>query len=225
MADTLKAAIFDMDGLLLDTERPAVNAWAQATAEMGLSLPEAVVIGTIGRDWEATKRIILETLGDGAPYDALIERVQAIYHRFLTDGVVPVKPGAVEILRMMRDIGLTAGLATSTVRKSMEWKMRSAGLLYYFSASACGDEVSQSKPQPDIYLLAAKCIGVEPEYCVALEDSPAGIMAAKAAGMTTVMVPDLVQPDEEILKVTDYVVKDLYEAGKLLLKLLDVHSC
>lgn len=225
MADNLRAAIFDMDGLLLDTERPAVDAWAQAAGELGLVLPEQVVISTIGVDWEGTKRIVLEALGPEAPYEALIDRVQAIYHRFLTDGRVPVKPGAEEILRMLRDAGLPAGLATSTVRRSAEWKMESAGLFQYLSGSACGDEVACGKPEPDIYMLAAKNLGVSPECCVALEDSPAGVRAAKAAGMTAVMVPDIVQPDEETLKYADYVVKDLYEAGKLLITLFEIHSC
>lgn len=142
-----------------------------------------------------------------------------------SNGFVPVKPGAEEILRMLRDIGVPAGLATSTVRKSAENKMHLAGLYQYITASACGDEVAHGKPQPDIYLMAAKHVGISPESCVALEDSPAGLMAAKAAGMTTIMVPDLVPPDEDTKNYADFVVKDLYGAGKLLLRLFEVCSC
>lgn len=221
----MKAAIFDMDGLLLDTERPAVDAWAQAAKELELDLPESVVIKTIGRDWEMTKAIVLDEMGNDCPFDKLQSLVQSIYrNQFVANGVQR-KAGAEEILSMLREHGIPVGLATSTARKSAEWKLESAGLLQYLPCGACGDEVQRGKPYPDIYLLAARNLGVQPEQCAALEDSPAGLMAAKAAGMTTIMVPDLVEPTAETLVYTDYVVRDLNEAGTLLLGLFHNCSC
>jgi HAD superfamily hydrolase (TIGR01509 family) len=216
----LKAVVFDMDGLLLDTERIAVDAWAQAAKEMGLTLPEAAVLSTVGLDLNATIGIVSDALGQAAPIGELQTRMLMIYRRRLDLGGVPVKAGAEELLRRLAESGIPAGLATSTARSAAEWKMRSAGLLRYIAGSACGDEVQRGKPFPDIFLLAARKIGVKPEQCVALEDSPAGVMAAKAAGMTTILVPDLAQPTAESLPCADHAARDLSEAAKLIFGVL-----
>jgi HAD superfamily hydrolase (TIGR01509 family) len=216
----LQAVIFDMDGLLLDSERIALRAWEGAAAQLKLSLPEEVVKSTIGRDWVDTKRIVAEAVGINADYIALQSLVQVLYRKIMQEEGIPLKAGAAELLKRLQDAGIPSGLATSSERNGAECKLYAAGLLGLFSGSACGNEVAMGKPNPDIYLLAAQRCGVQPQLCVALEDSPAGLMAAKRAGMTTIMVPDMVEPDEASLKFTDYVVKDLFEAGDLILQKL-----
>lgn len=214
----LQAVVFDMDGLLLDTERPALIAWSQAAEELGIELPESVILATVGVDWESTKRIITGALGSGAPREALVSRTQEIYRRWFDDFGVQAKPGAIELLRKLREHGIPAGIATSSSRKSAEWKLGKAGLLPYISGGACGDEVSRGKPYPDVFLKSASELKADPAYCAALEDSPAGITAAKAAGMTAILVPDLVKPADEVAGRADYVVSDLFEASDLIFR-------
>ncbi len=213
------AVIFDMDGLLLDTERIAVDSWLEAAAAFGLQLTESIVHSTIGINWEGTKRIIEDALGPDVPYERFFDQVNTAYHARLSRGM-PLKPGAPELLKALHGAAVPVGLATSTARKQAGWKLESAGLLQYFTGMACGDEVERGKPNPDIFLLSACRIGAEPCCCVVLEDSPAGILGAKAAGMTTIMVPDLLEPSRETMGHADHVVKDLFEAGALLRELM-----
>ena len=212
----VKAVIFDMDGLLLDTERLALRAWMEGAVELGATLSEETVLQTVGVDWAHTRKIVAGALPGGeAQMDALRVRVQEIYHELMQTDLV-VKPGAPELLAALKDAGVPIGLATSTARTSAEWRLNKAGLLEYFDGVACGDEIAHGKPSPDIFLLSAERIGADPTGCVVLEDSPAGLKGAKDAGMGTMMVPDLVAPNEESRKLADYIVADLHEARKIL---------
>ncbi len=206
-----QAVIFDMDGTLLDTERLALIAWGEAARQMNINVSHDVLLRTVGRDGQDTRKIIREAVGDDKDIDALDVLTHEIHRGHLEEGA-PLKAGARELLQRLRDAGVPMVLATSTPYGGAESRLRKVGLWKYFSGAACGDQVERGKPFPDIFLLAAQRCGVEPAQCVAIEDSPAGLRAAKAAGMTTIMVPDLVDPDDATRAYADLVAADLFEA-------------
>ena len=124
---------------------------------------------------------------------------------------LPIKPGVPEILRWLKDAGYTVGLASSTRSSSVFGHLEQSGFRDYFQTVVTGDMVEHSKPRPDIYLLACRELGVEPEQAYAIEDSPNGIRSAHAAGMRPIMVPDMIAPDEEMRKLSFLIRKDLFE--------------
>lgn len=189
------AAVFDMDGLMFDTERLAVEAWIDAGAEAGFEIGRPVIEATVGLDREGSRIALLAAYGSGFPYDAIrARRLQLAAQRIAANGV-PIKEGLIELLRFLAGRGFLLAVATSTDRARVAKLLDGAGIAGYFQAVVCGDEVSRNKPDPEIYRAAAAKLCVAPEYCLALEDSPSGIAAARGAGMLPFMVPDIVKPD------------------------------
>ncbi len=194
-----RAVLFDMDGLLLDSERVAVALIARAAAalgqpwgpELGLSL-----VGIGARDCDA---IIRRELGEHFPVAALRTAFDASYDAAIAAGEIPLKPGVVELFDLLEELGVPKAVATSTRRPRALAKLGAVGLTGRLAAVICGDDVERAKPAPDIFLAAARALGVEPEGCLVLEDSNAGVRGAQAAGMRVVMVPDLVAPAEDVL--------------------------
>jgi HAD superfamily hydrolase (TIGR01509 family) len=212
---TPKAVIFDMDGLMLDTERPALSSWIKAAEKLGWDLPEAVVLQIIGRDEESSKQIIVDYCGSGFPYreaQGLMEKL--IVEQADAEGISH-RPGLLVLLDHLARLGLPLGVATSTIGKIARWKLEKAGILERFSILACGDEVKRGKPAPDIFLLAAERLGQAPQDCVGFEDSPAGLTALYAAGIPSVFIKDLVDPPKEILRRVWRHYGDLSEAVEL----------
>jgi HAD superfamily hydrolase (TIGR01509 family) len=209
------AVIFDMDGLMLDTERPALVSWIKAAGKLGWDLPEAVVFRIVGRDEESSRQIMGDYFGPGFPY----EKARKLMREFIleladTEGI-PHRPGLLVLLDHLSRLGVPLGVATSTEGKIARWKLEKAGILERFSVLACGDEVTRGKPAPDIFLLAAERLGQAPRNCVGFEDSPAGLTALHAAGIPSVFVKDLVEPPQEILRMVWRRLGDLAEAVEL----------
>lgn len=193
-----EAVIFDMDGLLLDSERVALDLFARAAADLGAPWQHEVGLRMVGLNSRDSDGIVLEAFGADYPIVALRERFGELYEASIERGDIPLKPFVRELIERLKRERVPCAVATSTRRTRAMAKLARAHLLDEFKALACGDEVMRGKPAPDIFELAALRIGVEPTRCLALEDSNAGVRAAVSANMQVVMVPDLLRPDPGI---------------------------
>ena len=207
----VKAVIFDMDGLMFDTERLARDAWRRAMAEHDYTLSDDLYLTVVGRTLEDTCRLFVETLGPALPI-ADIEAAKARYLRETLEPRPPLKQGLLILLDGMEALRLPMAVASATVRAEVERRLAGVGLLRRFGAIVGGDEVARGKPAPDLFLLAAERLGANPGDCVVLEDSEAGVRAAAAAGMIPIMVPDLVEPSPATRALARAVLPSLTEA-------------
>jgi HAD superfamily hydrolase (TIGR01509 family) len=194
----IKAFIFDMDGLMLDTERIAERAWTMAMAERGYLYTSEINLKVIGRTLVDTKLIFGEVFGAGLPFDEIYQRKLRYSNHIISQEGIPIKPGLVDLLAELKIRGYQVAVGSSTERETLIKKLSLVGLIDQFGVIVCGDEVESGKPAPDIFLEAARRLGVSPQACVVLEDSENGIKAAHAAGMVPIMVPDLKPPTEEM---------------------------
>lgn len=204
-------AVFDMDGLLLDTERLYRETFLRISLEMGHRISEGAAARMIGYPEAACKKILAEELGSAKPVDAIFANVNAHYHHRITREPIPMRPGAMELITLLKERGTPLALATSTYRAHTDAKLHNVGLSGVFAVTVCGDEVARGKPFPDPYLKAVAGLGLAPQQAFALEDSPTGLKAAHTAGLFTILVPDLVQPGAETLSMADVVAPSLHE--------------
>ena len=214
----VRAVIFDMDGLMFDTERPARLAWFRAMSEHGYELDDCVYLKAVGRTSQATRSMFIEAFGPDLPIDA-IESSASRYLRDLIEPAPPIKPGLLELLDHIDELGLVMAVASSTARAEVVRRLGACRLERRFSAVVGGDDVSVGKPAPDLFLRASGLLHLAPADCVVLEDSHAGIQAAAAAGMTPVMVPDLVVPSALCLELAAHVVSSLSHVRQVLCEL------
>jgi HAD superfamily hydrolase (TIGR01509 family) len=216
LRNPVEAALFDMDGLLLDTEAIYVEAMQEAARTLGHSeLPLDFCHSTAGVPGPERNRMIEAHYGEGFNIDAFREQFSVRTRRLMEAGI-PVKPGVVELLDFLAGHGLPLAVATSAKRVTAESHLGKAGLLDRFAAIATRDDVERTKPHPDVYLEAARRLGVTPQRCLAFEDSNVGLQAAHAAGAMAFMVPDLLQPLPENRARCIDVLPDLHAALKLL---------
>lgn len=192
-----QAVIFDMDGTLLDTESVFRTIVFEVCTELGFEMTDAVHMSMVGGSHEHTNRLLIESYGVSFPYTLFDERCRVIMRERSHSGV-PVKPGALELVTELRERKIPTAVATSSRNPHAHHHLTAAGLFDMFDTVVTRDDVVNPKPHPEPYLTAARRLGVDPLACLALEDSHAGVRAAHAAGMQTVMVPDLVHPSEEI---------------------------
>jgi HAD superfamily hydrolase (TIGR01509 family) len=203
------AVIFDMDGLMLDTERLAPQAWVDASAAMGVGFDMTLLPLMVGRNFRDCQALIVERHGQDYPTAALMQAWHVAYDAICARDGIAIKPGLFELLDWLDAEGIPKAVATSTRRDRAQAKLAQTALLARFATLVGGDEIARGKPAPDIFLAAAQRLGEAPAAIVVLEDSEPGVLAALAAGMMPIMVPDLHPPSPGLLALEPLVVASL----------------
>jgi beta-phosphoglucomutase-like phosphatase (HAD superfamily) len=217
----ISAVIFDMDGLMFDTERIAQRAWVRAAADCGFDFSGQVYLGVIGHGLPDVEAYIRQALGEDFPFQDAYRRKQEYVREYIVQNGIPLKQGLLDLLEWIErrsiDDQVRMAVASSSPCETIEYNLRMAGLdSQRFDALVGGDEVREGKPAPDIFLQASRELGIPPQRCLVLEDSNPGIQAAHAAGMTPVMIPDLIPPDERSLALAYRVIPSLQEVKELI---------
>jgi HAD superfamily hydrolase (TIGR01509 family) len=200
-----------MDGLMLDTERMARKALTRALADRGFQLDEASYLNLLGRSVGDNQAILTEMFGQELPFSQVFSQRQAYYEEDIAENGIPIKAGLLELLDFLEMNNIPKAVASSAPKWFAIHKLSHAGIDNRFQAIVCGDEVPMGKPAPDIFLEAARQIGVGPKCCVVLEDSEAGIRSAYSAGMLPILVPDLKPPSAEMNGLAHQIVPSLCE--------------
>lgn len=204
-----KAFIFDMDGVIFDSERAVIDCWKVIAPQYGITDIETHCVAATGVNEAGTRKLFKEQYGEDMPYDEMRAKRKALFIERFDAGLIPVKPGAGELLKFLKDSGYKVALASSTSEGTVRRELDKVDLLKYFDVVVGGDKVKNSKPDPEIFIMAMEGLGVSPEESVIIEDSHNGIRAARAAGAYTVMVPDLLPVTEEMREKADLIVDTL----------------
>lgn len=210
----MKAVVFDMDGVLFDTERLCMDSWNHVMKKRGMEKVDDVFEQCIGLNDTDTKALVLQRYGQDFPYEEFKKQASEWFWDTIHKKGLPLKTGVKKILPYLQQAGYEIGLASSSKYESVINHLKRAEMIDYFSVIVTGDMIEHSKPKPDIYLLACRKLGVEPGEAYAVEDSPNGIRSAHAAGMKPIMVPDLVQPDAEMERLSFLIFEDLIQVMK-----------
>ncbi len=195
----IKGAIFDMDGLMLDTEKLLVKYWRQAAAEYGYDMTFENVLSIRSLSRKYSVPYLKGLFGEQFEFEEIRARRISLMNAYIDENGFDIKKGLFELLDCLKAKGIKTAVATATDLGRATVYLRRAGAFEYFDEIVCGNMVANGKPEPDIYLLAAEKLGLEPSECAALEDSPNGIKSAYSAGCKVIMIPDLSQPDDEVM--------------------------
>lgn len=192
----IKAAIFDMDGLLIDSERIIMQACIFAAKQVGITYTQAEYVELIGCAGPDSTRIMVEQLGGVANFNQVMQGLDTLLAEH--NHAFPLKEGAMDLLKHYQSNNVICSVASSSPIHHITHRLSHVGVFDYFNHITSGQEVTRGKPSPDIYLLAVKKLGLEAEECIAFEDSENGARAAIAAGLKVVVVPDLKQPSDYV---------------------------
>lgn len=200
MSEKIDGILFDMDGLMFDTEKLLTKYWCEAAAEFGYKMEKEHVLGMRSMCAKYTIPYLKNIFGEQFDYHAVRSRRIELMNKAISENGVEKKKGLDQLLEYLKTLPIKAAVATCTDRKRTALYLKKAGLAEYFDSVVCGDMIKNGKPEPDIYLAAAKSLELSPSRCFALEDSPNGVLSAYRAGCNVIMIPDLSQPDSETSK-------------------------
>lgn len=198
-----------MDGVIFDSERLYMECFEEAGKALGLKNVTEPCLRCIGVTANITKAILTEAFQDESLAERFQEKAASLFREKTHSGLLEIKPGVAELLSVLKQRHCKTALASSTKTEIVLEELKAARLLPFFDVILGGDHAAHSKPSPDIFLKAAELLKERPDNCIVIEDSYNGIRAAKAAGMTAVMVPDLLPPTDEIRLLADYIVPSL----------------
>lgn len=204
-----KAVVFDMDGVIFDSERAVMQCWKEVASRHNIPDIEKAILACTGTTMVRTREIMLNLYGADFPHDEYARESSAIFHSRYDGGRLPMKQGVKELLTFLKERGKKIALASSTRQQVVTDELRDAGIIEYFDRIICGDMVSCSKPAPDIFLKACEELNISPSDSYAIEDSYNGIRAAHAGGLHPIMVPDLLPADEEMQSLAEIVLPSL----------------
>jgi HAD superfamily hydrolase (TIGR01509 family) len=208
----LKAVIFDMDGLLLDTERIALSTFIEACRECHFEPDLEIYRQCIGTTYARTAEILISGYGKNFPIDAVSSLWERKFDTETLDKPVPLKEGALNLLQYLEYIGIKKAVVTSTNQANALRRLANAGILKFFRFVLGGDQIAKGKPDPEIYLTACQKLAEDPAMCLALEDSDNGDRSAVEVGLNVIQVPDLKEPSMEVKALGHKIVKSLAEA-------------
>jgi HAD superfamily hydrolase (TIGR01509 family) len=208
---TIELVIFDMDGLMFDSEKISIYAWRKASEKYGYDITEEIFKQTLGLNLEKIREIFCKFFSEDCPYDDIKTQRRYVIDQYIDENGVPAKKGLFNLLELLKKLNIKTAVATSSSRATAEKMLILSEVLPYFDYIVCGDEVKKSKPDPEIFLIAADKLKCLPENCIVLEDSEAGIMAAYSAGMRPLLVPDMKMPSDEVRELAFKVFTDLDE--------------
>lgn len=201
--------MFDMDGLMVDTERLAMKAWLETCAAYGKKMTDEAYKSTIGRNGASIRDIYLDHLGNDFPVNKAFAECDALYLKYVDETVDLAKAGVRDLVSFLVGKGIARGVCSSSSRRKIEYKLAKIGVRDSIMEIVSGDEVDRSKPHPEPYLKLAEKLGVAIEKSLVLEDSYNGVRSAAAAGAKVVMVPDLLEPTEEMRELCLHIVDSL----------------
>lgn len=209
-----KAVIFDMDGVVFDSEKLVLLCWEKVAERHHVEKITEVMTACIGTTKVKTEEIVTDHYGADFPYDALSKEASALFHETVDRDGLPVKRGVRELLDYLQGEEVPLAVASSTRLEVVSQELKQAGLYEYFQVVMGGDQLRRSKPEPDIYLMACDKLGIQPAQAYAIEDSYNGIRSAYSAGMKPIMVPDILSPTEEMREKSVAVLDDLLQVRK-----------
>lgn len=211
MMPDVKAVIFDMDGVIFDSERIIIELWEDFGEKNNMLHMHDVTIRCVGLNDKATEEVFKEVYGEDYDYRRFQKIISKQYHEMADGGKLPMMIGVREILDYLKDNGYKIALASSTRTEVVSNQLKAANIYEYFDKVVCGDTVTHSKPHPEIFLEAADQLGVDITKVYIIEDSFNGIRAAHAAGAMPIMVPDMIEPDDEMREKAHKILNNLLE--------------
>lgn len=207
----IKAIIFDMDGLMIDSERATYQCYVEVLKKMNLTMSEDFYKKLLGKTLKTVYEIVYEEYGDDFPMNDVLAQVHTLLADSFENHGIPKKQGLIPLLTYLKNNNYLTIVATSSTRKRVDHILDIADLTQYFDDSICGDEVTHGKPHPEVFLKACEKLNVSPEDALVLEDSEAGIQAAYRAHIPVICIPDMKYPEHDIEKLATKILSSLDE--------------